>query len=194
MGNKVNTKNITCNSHGDQDPAYICQHLLEEGNNSPIGFYQPKERFNDVQAWCKKCDNELEKAGWEWNDENEAYSDIKLICYQCFLNIKMKQIKFNSNIVQLDDERIPDDDEFYDLADKFIDLANKQSEEFEISEIGDSFIYAVSRYNAFEAVITEENLDGNRQKIIESYCNQYRMSLIDNLKEYENNKGEYSST
>jgi len=188
---EMSNKKIICDNHGEQKMTLVCQHLTVDGKSKALGFYQPKERFNDIQAWCAACDNELEKVGWEWNDENEAFSSIKLLCYQCFSEIKAKQIELNPEKVQLDDEKLPDDDEFYDLAGKFIDLANDLTKDYDISEIGDSFIYAASRYNAFETVMTEDNLEDNRQKIIDSFCAQYRMSLIDNLKDYEKNKENY---
>ena len=41
-----------------------------------------------VNAWCAACETHLEHHGLEWNDETEAFADIKLVCRNCFEELK----------------------------------------------------------------------------------------------------------
>lgn len=83
-------KKILCSSHGEQVATFVCQHLLKGfGNGFYAGYSEefPDDPFPD--AWCKRCDEMLETCG-EWNDESEAFADIKLICSSCYLAIKLR--------------------------------------------------------------------------------------------------------
>jgi len=75
-------------------PAFVCQHLFLQHRKkeySPIGFYQPTQDpgdpDDDLEAWCAACDEVLGRVG-EWNDESEAFADIKVLCSGCFERIR----------------------------------------------------------------------------------------------------------
>ena len=84
-------KQVECRTHGNRYPAYVCQHL---NLRTPVGFYEsfasdPQETYaNDaLNAWCDTCDEELMRVG-EWNEESEAFAQIKLVCDACFFDMK----------------------------------------------------------------------------------------------------------
>lgn len=70
--------------------AFVCQHLLNSHN---VGFHEAFESnpliepHDDYQAWCSTCENEHLKEG-EWNDKSMAFADIKVVCNECYFEIK----------------------------------------------------------------------------------------------------------
>lgn len=83
---------LDCPNHGLQRKAFVCQHLNLE---KPIGFIEvfdtyPKmelEDDEDLQAWCNDCENIRRKYNG-WNEKSEQYAQIKLICENCYFEIK----------------------------------------------------------------------------------------------------------
>ena len=82
---------VECGEHGARRPAFVCHHL---NLVYPVGFNEPEVRdetdpdFDDeLQAWCDACEK-VRAAEGEWNDVSEAFADIKLICAQCFCQMK----------------------------------------------------------------------------------------------------------
>lgn len=83
---------MECGSHGFQRPAFVCQHLNLENS---IGFEEAMERHKgmelneneDLQAWCNECEKVRVKYG-EWNEESEKFAKIKLICENCYFEMK----------------------------------------------------------------------------------------------------------
>lgn len=84
-------KKVECKNHGLSNAAFICQHLTK---NKKTGFYEPLrdnlEPSEELQAWCDECEKVRSTEG-EWNDNSESFAKIKLICAECFFEIK----KFN---------------------------------------------------------------------------------------------------
>ena len=86
----LKSKSIECEKHESGLVAYVCKHLI---NNDNIGFHEAFEsnplieQDDDYQAWCDVCENERLKEG-EWNDTSMAFADIKLVCDQCYFEIK----------------------------------------------------------------------------------------------------------
>lgn len=86
-------KKVECENHGLRKPAFICQHL---NKISKTGFYEPfpdpdnPASSDELQAWCDECEK-IRSAEGEWNDKSESFAKIKLICDECFFDIK----KFN---------------------------------------------------------------------------------------------------
>lgn len=93
----MSDKFVECGAHGQAKPAFICHHLLEEEN---VGWYEPEEYELDdddefagcLNAWCEKCEEVANKSGG-WNDESEAFAQIKLVCESCALRIKQANLK-----------------------------------------------------------------------------------------------------
>jgi hypothetical protein len=84
-------KIVECCTHGDRYPAYVCQHLNLQ---TPVGFYEPLASDpsityanDELNAWCDACDGELTRTG-EWNEESEAFAQIKLVCDACYFDMK----------------------------------------------------------------------------------------------------------
>ncbi len=89
---KLKQKTVDCGNHGFKRPAFVCQHLEL---NSQNGFEEAFETFkgmdldedDDFAAWCDECEKKrIECDGW--NDVSEAFAKIKLICEDCYFEMK----------------------------------------------------------------------------------------------------------
>lgn len=94
---KLKQKTIDCGNHGFRRPAFVCQHLELDSNN---GFEEAFETFKgmdlnedeDFGAWCDECEKKrIECDGW--NDESEAFAKIKLVCEDCYFEMKESNFK-----------------------------------------------------------------------------------------------------
>ena len=89
---KLKQKTVDCTIHGFARPAFVCQHL---NLKTAVGFEEAFETFprmelgedEDLQAWCYECEKMRSKYG-EWNEESEKFAQIKLICEECYFEIK----------------------------------------------------------------------------------------------------------
>jgi hypothetical protein len=84
-------KTVHCEKHGDRRKAFVCDHLLHGLNQ---GFFSADEEGNPYpDAWCSKCEQiRLTNGGnsGEWNEASEALIKIKLICGDCYEEIKRR--------------------------------------------------------------------------------------------------------
>ena len=79
---------LTCEEHGPAQEAFVCDHLLS--NPAQVWCLSSPttdEPFPD--AWCLVCDAEFQTFG-EWNEQNEAFVPIKLICQHCYAKHRIK--------------------------------------------------------------------------------------------------------
>lgn len=89
---KVKQKTVDCGTHGFGRPAFVCQHLNYETKK---GFQEAFETFkgmdleedDDFQAWCDKCEKIRIKSDG-WNDESMEFAKIKVICEDCYFELK----------------------------------------------------------------------------------------------------------
>jgi hypothetical protein len=82
------TKKIECPIHGLNDSAYVCQHLNLTDKIGFIETYDPQNPCSEIlQALCQKCDDVVMEEG-EWNARVESYTKIKLICIECFAQMR----------------------------------------------------------------------------------------------------------
>ncbi len=83
---------ITCVRHGDKkSEAFVCEHLIT-GNR--LGFYfDTEEKGNPFpDAWCASCESIRQKYGGTWNEESEYLIKVKLVCSECYVEMKAKNI------------------------------------------------------------------------------------------------------
>lgn len=79
---------VECKTHGTNNATFLCSHLIEGKN---LGFnlgYDPEnpdELWPD--AWCDECEKVFEAEG-EWNDRSEKIADIKLVCADCYEDVR----------------------------------------------------------------------------------------------------------
>jgi len=43
-------------------------------------------------AWCAACDKALQAGGGDWNEESEAFAQIKLVCDACYDRIRLRNM------------------------------------------------------------------------------------------------------
>jgi hypothetical protein len=83
-------KYVSCDKHISDKVAFVCHHLIE---NTGIGFHEAfdsdpgVEEEDEYQAWCNKCEKIRLKKG-EWTDEAMVFANIKVVCNQCYFEIK----------------------------------------------------------------------------------------------------------
>jgi len=80
-------RRISCGTHGEVGPAFVCGHLLRD-RSTALGFNPATpEPGEEPQAWCDDCDRAVLAAG-DWTPELEERADIRLICEFCFETLR----------------------------------------------------------------------------------------------------------
>ncbi|WP_292010992.1 DUF6882 domain-containing protein [Chryseobacterium sp.] len=89
---KLKQKTVECKKHQLARSAFVCQHL---NLDHPKGFEEAFDTFpgmdldedDNFQAWCDECEKvRVQHKGW--NDESENFANIKLICEDCYFELK----------------------------------------------------------------------------------------------------------
>lgn len=96
VAEKIKEQIVNCHEHGANRTAFVCQHLVGSANR---GFEEAFTTFkgmeleedDDFQAWCNEC--EIERLRTDgWNDDSMKFAKIKLICEECYFEIKSKNL------------------------------------------------------------------------------------------------------
>lgn len=89
---KMKQNKIECENHGFGRLAFVCQHLnhetkkgFEEAFETEYGMELDNE--DDFQAWCDECEKVRIKTDG-WNDESMEFAKIKLVCEDCYFELK----------------------------------------------------------------------------------------------------------
>ena len=79
---------VHCDRHGDRRKAYVCDHLL---HGEKLGFFSSTDDPTNPHpdAWCSSCEH-LRRAHGDWNEETEALITIRLVCGDCYEEIKAR--------------------------------------------------------------------------------------------------------
>lgn len=87
-------RTINCVRHGDKREAFVCEHLVSGGQ---LGFYYDREDLRNPypDAWCSACERVRLEHGGTWNDESEALIKVKLVCGDCYQEIKARNLLGN---------------------------------------------------------------------------------------------------
>ena len=88
----IKDKYVSCNAHESGRRAFVCKHL---NKTAKVGFEESFETYEDMellddddfQAWCDKCESVRQQEG-EWNDTSMKFADIKIVCEQCYFEMK----------------------------------------------------------------------------------------------------------
>ena len=86
------------------------------------------------------------------------------------------------------------DTEFNERADSYIDLANQQASVFGRAKVSASFMFALSRFNAWVSACGFEDsgqMQTSRQEAIDYFVAQYRSMLEQNIDDYIANFSKY---
>lgn len=89
---------VHCDRHGDRRKAYVCDHLLHSDGQ---GFFTtaPDEDLTNAHpdAWCSKCEQIWLDHGGEWNETSEALIQVRLVCGDCYEEIKERHLLGTEN-------------------------------------------------------------------------------------------------
>lgn len=88
----------------------------------------------------------------------------------------------------------PIDPQFYDRADAFIHLANEHCGKMGRGKVSASFMYGMSRFNAWVSACgfhSAEEMQEAKAETLEYFVRQYRAMLEENLEDYIENFDEY---
>jgi len=91
---ELKDKYVDCTNHVSDRAAFVCQHLLDDTSS---GFHEAFdldpliEPDDEHQAWCDQCEKIRLKEG-EWTDAAMAFANIKVICNQCYFDMKGKKL------------------------------------------------------------------------------------------------------
>lgn len=90
---RMKQKNVDCGMHGFRRPAFVCKHLSlkmpKKGFEEAFDTYKGMDlgEDEDFATCCDECEkHRLEQGGW--NDESEKFADIKLVCEECYFELK----------------------------------------------------------------------------------------------------------
>jgi len=85
-------KYVECDEHISGRVAFVCQHLDKDKYTGFHEAFDPEDITDEddgYQAWCDECEKvRLEEDGW--NDKSMAFAKIKLVCDQCYFEIKKR--------------------------------------------------------------------------------------------------------
>lgn len=92
-----------------------------------------------------------------------------------------------------------DTNPFYERANKFINVANDFNKDPEVKtgEVSASFMYALSRYNAWfgsTGFKAKEDMEAKKAEMVKYYVEEYTKMLEANLDDYIENFDHYRST
>jgi len=73
------------------------------------------------------------------------------------------------------------DQSFYDLADQFIHVANAESSNWPRMRVSEAFLYAASRFNAFNWLTRTTEPDQTPEEAIQEHLSRYEAMLRENL-------------
>ena len=93
-------------------------------------------------------------------------------------------------------EELKVDDGFYDRADSFIHLANEHCANLGRGKVSASFMYGMSRFNAWVSATgfeSSEDMKASRQATIDYFVAQYKAMLEENLDDYIDHFAKYMS-
>jgi len=83
-------RKIHCQTHGDNREAFVCGHLVRGSN---LGFFVADDPTNPYpDAWCSGCERSRLENGGEWTEESEALLGIKLVCGECYREIRTRNL------------------------------------------------------------------------------------------------------
>jgi hypothetical protein len=89
---ELKDKYVACDAHSSGRTAFVCRHLIDNeypGFNEAFESDVSIEEDDDYQAWCDECEKIRAREG-EWNDESMAFADIKVVCDECYFEIKKR--------------------------------------------------------------------------------------------------------
>ncbi len=182
---------IDCQEHGPSTKALLCQHLHRDGRQKACGLIEPLVDEEDEElphAWCSDCQAVL-GAENGWTEAAEQSASMTAACLRCLEVVREAQLAFDSEQVFI--ARDQQDDASIERADAFIQFANKLAEHSSIAESSQSLLIAASRFNAYDALTTADDISADRQALIDEYCEAYRQSFIQNLDDYINHADVY---
>jgi len=86
-------KKVHCDRHGDRREAFVCDHLLRGVRQ---GFFAADDPANPhPDAWCSECERVRAAhadVDGEWNEKSEALLRVRLVCGDCYEEIKAKNV------------------------------------------------------------------------------------------------------
>ena len=76
---------IDCQEHGQQDTAFVCQHIVEglrQGRS--VGFFWSRDDDSPYpDAWCSECEARVSKTGGEWIGDAAEKLGAMILCSKC---------------------------------------------------------------------------------------------------------------
>lgn len=81
---------VECASHGAQPAAFVCQHVARSlRTGRPVGFFWSSYTSTPrPDAWCRECEERVQRTGGEWTDESEADLGVTLVCGSCYDRVR----------------------------------------------------------------------------------------------------------
>jgi len=83
---------IQCETHGECQQAFVCEHL--RGETAGLGFNceQPTDENPFPDAWCDDCEV-IRAAHGEWNEQSQKLVKIVLLCSGCYERARVRNTR-----------------------------------------------------------------------------------------------------
>ena len=114
-------------------------------------------------------------------ERRERLSQLTWCGGGCFDSRRRVNSTVGSQLMSIDKNDIPQ--EFYDLVDRFINLANDLEKEWPRSRVSATLMFAAARYNVFNWLNRDVDLEQNLGAAVAYYREQYGKMFQDNVEE-----------
>lgn len=86
------TDKIHCETHGECEQAFVCNHLL--GESVGLGFNRDEPDSNNPfpDAWCDDCEL-IRIAHGDWTDDSQKLVKISLLCSGCYERARIRNTR-----------------------------------------------------------------------------------------------------
>lgn len=88
---------VLCEIHGSKEMTFACIHIaMAIDSKEKVGFYysEVKEDLPQI-AWCGECEQWLLDNGEEWTSVFQAKADFKMLCLDCFDEVKNNETEIH---------------------------------------------------------------------------------------------------
>ena len=79
---------VDCGPHGKRVATVVCRHLLRS-EQAPAGFVENSDDPNDLQAWCRACEEMFQSEG-DMTDAFREFNDMTIVCVACYAEAKLR--------------------------------------------------------------------------------------------------------
>lgn len=82
----MDSKKISCETHGTRVTAIVCRHMIQSKDRA-VGFIENSADPEDLQAWCSECERVFIEEG-DKTQRFRSFNDFAVVCDACYAALK----------------------------------------------------------------------------------------------------------